>query len=182
MKSTAQAIATAVEMRDAYTAGHQHRVADLASAIARKIGLPEAQIEGLHLAATIHDVGKINVPSDLLSKPSKLTSLEYQMIQTHAQTGYDIVKGINFPWPIAQMILQHHEKLDGSGYPQRQKIDLKARGSPFASTRISERAIRRSSIGTAIPGYGSRRSPEVKLGMDLACLQGSRRSQKLFVI
>jgi PAS domain S-box-containing protein len=118
LKSAVQAIATAVEMRDAYTAGHQHRVAQLAVAIAHEIGLREEQIEGLFLAATIHDVGKINVPAELLSKPGKLTSLEYQMIQTHVQTGYDIMKGINFPWPIAQIILQHHERLDGSGYPQ----------------------------------------------------------------
>ena len=123
LKSTVQAIATAVEMRDAYTAGHQLRVAELATAIAREIGLPEAQIEGLYLAATIHDVGKINVPAELLSKPGKLTSLEYQMLQTHVQTGYDIVKGVNFPWPIAQIILQHHERLDGSGYPQGLKGD-----------------------------------------------------------
>ena len=118
LKSTVQAIATVVEMRDAYTAGHQHRVAALAIAIAHEIGLSEEQIEGLFLAATIHDVGKINVPTELLSKPGKLTPLEYQMLQTHVQTGYEITKGINFPWPIAQIILQHHERLDGSGYPQ----------------------------------------------------------------
>ncbi|MGB7977208.1 MAG: PAS domain S-box protein [Roseiarcus sp.] len=118
LKSTVQAIATAVEMRDAYTAGHQRRVADLATAIAREIGLKEEQIEGLYLAAAIHDVGKINVPAELLSKPGKLTSLEYQILQTHVQTGYEIIKGIQFPWPIAQIILQHHERLDGSGYPQ----------------------------------------------------------------
>ena len=83
-----------------------------------EIGLKEEQIEGLYLAATIHDVGKINVPAELLSKPGKLTSLEYQILQTHVQTGYEIIKGIKFPWPIAQIILQHHERLDGSGYPQ----------------------------------------------------------------
>ncbi len=123
MKSTVEAIATAVEMRDAYTAGHQHRVAKLAMAIAREIGLGESLIEGLFLAATIHDVGKITVPVELLSKPSKLTPLEYQIIQTHVQSGYDIVKGIKFPWPIAQIILQHHERLDGSGYPQALKSE-----------------------------------------------------------
>ena len=123
LKSTVEAIATAVEMRDAYTAGHQHRVAKLAMAIAREIGLGESLIEGLFLAATIHDVGKITVPVELLSKPSKLTPLEYQIIQTHVQSGYDIVKGIKFPWPIAQIILQHHERLDGSGYPQALKSE-----------------------------------------------------------
>ena len=121
LKSTVQAIATSVEMRDAYTAGHQRRVAELAAAIAREIGLTELQIDGLFLAATIHDVGKINIPAELLSKPGKLTPLEFQMIQTHAQTGYDIIKGINFPWPIGQMVLQHHERLDGSGYPNHLK-------------------------------------------------------------
>ena len=118
LKSTVQAIATAVEMRDAYTAGHERRVADLATAIAHEIGLKEEQIEGLFLAATIHDVGKINVPAELLNKPGKLTSLEYRMLQTHVQTGYEIIKGIKFPWPIAQIVLQHHERLDGSGYPR----------------------------------------------------------------
>ena len=93
-------------------------MAELATAIARELGLDEERIEGLFLAATIHDVGKINVPAELLSKPGKLTPLEYQLIQTHVQSGYEIMKGIKFPWPIAQIILQHHELLDGSGYPQ----------------------------------------------------------------
>ena len=118
LKSTVQAVAIAVELRDAYTAGHLRHVAQLATAVAREIGLSEQQIEGLFFAATIHDVGKINVPAELLSKPGKLTPLEFQMIQTHVQTGYEIIKGINFPWPIAQIILQHHERLDGSGYPR----------------------------------------------------------------
>jgi putative nucleotidyltransferase with HDIG domain len=121
LKATVQAVATAVEMRDAYTAGHQRRVADLASAIAHNIGLSEQHIEGIFLAALIHDVGKINIPAEILSKPGKLSPLEYQLIQTHAQTGYDIIKGINFPWPIGQIILQHHERLDGSGYPNHLK-------------------------------------------------------------
>ena len=168
LKSTVQAIATAVEMRDAYTAGHQHRVADLASAIARKIGLPEAQIEGLYLAATIHDVGKINVPSDLLSKPSKLTSLEYQMIQTHAQTGYDIVKGINFPWPIAQMILQHHEKLDGSGYPQRLKGDA----------MLPEAKI--LAVADVVEAMMSHRPYRPALGVDAALAEIEKHKGRLF--
>lgn len=121
LKSTVQAIAAAVEMRDVYTAGHQRRVADLAVAIAREIGLAEGQIEGIFLAGLIHDVGKINAPAEILSKPGKLTPLEYQMVQTHAQTGYEIVKDINFPWPVAQAVLQHHERLDGSGYPNHLK-------------------------------------------------------------
>jgi PAS domain S-box-containing protein len=117
LKSTVQAVANAVEMRDGYTAGHQRQVAELAVAIARELGLTEWQIEGLFLAGTIHDVGKLSVPAEFLSKPGKLTALEYEVIQTHVQSGYDIIKGVNFPWPIAQIILQHHERLDGSGYP-----------------------------------------------------------------
>lgn len=119
LKSTVQAIATAVEMRDPYTAGHQRRVAMLAGAIAHEIGLTDRQTEGLVLAATVHDVGKINVPSELLNKPGRLTPLEYQVVQTHVQSGYDIIKGVSFPWPLAQIVLQHHERLDGSGYPNR---------------------------------------------------------------
>jgi PAS domain S-box-containing protein len=121
LKSTVQAVAGAVEMHDVYTAGHQRHVADLAVAIAREIGLTEWQIEGIFLAGTIHDVGKLNVPAEFLSKPGKLTPLEYQVIQTHVQSGYDVIKGVNFPWPVAQSILQHHERLDGSGYPNRLK-------------------------------------------------------------
>jgi PAS domain S-box-containing protein len=117
LTSTVQAIAHAVEMHDVYTAGHQRHVAELAVAIAREIGVTEWQIEGIFLAGTIHDVGKLNVPAEFLSKPGKLTPLEYQLIQTHVQSGYDIIKGVNFPWPVAQTILQHHERLDGSGYP-----------------------------------------------------------------
>jgi PAS domain S-box-containing protein len=121
LNSTVQSVATAAEIRDAYTAGHQQRVAAVASAIAHEIGLTASQIEGVFLAGTIHDVGKLSVPAEFLSKPGKLTPLEYQVIQTHVQSGYDIVKGIDFPWPIGQAILQHHERLDGSGYPNRLK-------------------------------------------------------------
>jgi PAS domain S-box-containing protein len=121
LKSTVQAVAGALETHDVYTAGHQRHVADLAVAIAREIGLTEGQIEGIFLAGLIHDVGKLSVPAEFLSKPGKLTPLEYQVIQTHVQAGYDIIKGVNFPWPIAQTILQHHERLDGSGYPNHLK-------------------------------------------------------------
>ncbi len=107
-----------IEMRDPYTAGHQRRVAKLAAAIGADLGLPEDQIRGIFLAGLIHDVGKINIPAEILSKPGKLTALEMQFIKTHPQAGYDIIKGIEFPWPIAEAILQHHERLDGSGYPR----------------------------------------------------------------
>lgn len=118
LEDTVRAIATIVEMRDPYTSGHQVRVADVAAAIAGQMGLSDEQVHAIHLAGLVHDLGKIQIPAEILSKPGKLTELEYMLIQVHPQAGYDILKGIDFPWPIAQMVLQHHERLDGSGYPQ----------------------------------------------------------------
>jgi len=118
-----EAIAVALEKRDAYTAGHQKRVADLCLAIGNELGLPEQRLEGLRLGAMIHDIGKISVPAEMLSIPRRLTEIEYQLIKQHAVSGYEIVKDVEFPWPIATMIWQHHERLDGSGYPQGLKGD-----------------------------------------------------------
>ncbi len=118
LEESIQAIADTLEMRDPYTAGHQKRTARLAVAIASELGLPKDEVHGIHLAASIHDLGKIQVPAEILSKPSRLSDIEYMLIKTHAKAGYDILKGIEFPWPIANIVLQHHEKLDGSGYPQ----------------------------------------------------------------
>jgi len=115
---TIESIATALAQRDAYTSGHQKRVALLAVAIGVELGLSEHDLEGLRLGALIHDIGKISVPAEMLSKPGKLTDIEYRLIQEHARSGYEVVKDVAFPWPIAEMILQHHERLDGSGYPQ----------------------------------------------------------------
>lgn len=98
-------------------------VAELATAIAKRMNLPDNQVQGIVFASIIHDLGKIHVPSEILSKPGKLNELEYKLIQMHPQTGYDILKDIKFPWPIATIILQHHEKIDGSGYPQGLKGD-----------------------------------------------------------
>jgi PAS domain S-box-containing protein len=118
LEDTVGAIASTIELRDPYTAGHQRRVAKLAATIAGEMGLPEDQARGIFLAGLIHDVGKINVPAEILSKPGKVNELELQFIRTHPQGGYDIIKGVEFPWPIAEAILQHHERLDGSGYPR----------------------------------------------------------------
>lgn len=117
------ALASTVEMRDPYTAGHQRRVAQLAIAIAKELHLSQEQIEGIHLAGVVHDVGKIRIPAEILSKPGRLTPLEFELIKQHAQSGYEILKSIDFPWPIAQIVLQHHERLNGSGYPQALKND-----------------------------------------------------------
>jgi PAS domain S-box-containing protein len=115
---TIEAIAATVEARDPYTAGHQRRVATLSSAIAREMGLSAEIIHSISLAASIHDLGKIRIPAEILSKPGALNPIEFQLVMGHPQTGYDIIKDIQFPLPIAQMVLQHHERLDGSGYPQ----------------------------------------------------------------
>ncbi|MCK9379561.1 MAG: PAS domain S-box protein [Sulfuritalea sp.] len=117
LENTIQAIATTIETRDPYTAGHQQRVSRLAAAIAREMGLDEARVTGVQRGAEIHDIGKIYVPAEILNRPGKLSDIEFSMIKTHPQVGYDIIKEIDFPWPIAEMILQHHERLDGSGYP-----------------------------------------------------------------
>jgi PAS domain S-box-containing protein len=117
LEATVRAIATLLETRDPYTAGHQRRVADLARALAAVMGLPEERIEGLRIASTIHDIGKIAIPAEILSKPSKLSPIEYSLIKTHPCAGQTILHDIDFPWPVARIIAEHHERLDGSGYP-----------------------------------------------------------------
>ena len=115
---TIEALATLSEVRDPYTAGHQRRVTRLACAVARELGLPADRVAGLRVIGLLHDMGKISVPAEILSKPGKLSDTEFAIIKSHAQAGYEIVKEIRFPWPVAEVILQHHERLDGSGYPK----------------------------------------------------------------
>jgi PAS domain S-box-containing protein/putative nucleotidyltransferase with HDIG domain len=158
LESTVEAIATMVEFRDPYTAGHQRRVADLSAAIGREMGLPEKRIEGLRVIGYLHDVGKISVPAELLSKPSKLTETEYSLIQEHPELGYRILKNLSFSWPVADAVRQHHERLDGSGYPAGLKGDdivLEARILAVADTveaMASHRPYR--------PGLGIERATE----------------------
>jgi PAS domain S-box-containing protein len=116
--ATVQAMAQTVEVRDPYTAGHQRRVSSLARAIATEMALPSGMIEGIGMAGNIHDIGKISVPAEILSKPGSLTDIQFALIKEHPKTGYGILKGIDFPWDIARIVLQHHERIDGSGYPQ----------------------------------------------------------------
>jgi len=118
MDQTVSSLATAIEIRDPYTAGHQRKLGCLAVAIAREMGLSKNEIHGISIAGTLHDIGKINVPNEILSKPGKLSEVEHMIIQTHCKAGYEIIKGIEFPWPVADIVLQHHERMDGSGYPQ----------------------------------------------------------------
>ena len=117
LEETVVVLSAELEKRDLYTAGHQQRVAQLASAIAADIGLTSGKVQGIHVAGSLHDIGKINVPIKILTKPGGINQNERGIIQMHPQVGYDIIKGVDFPWPVARAVLQHHERLDGSGYP-----------------------------------------------------------------
>lgn len=117
LNGTVMALSSMAGTRDPYTTGHQRRVAELACAIARELGLPESRIAGLRVMAFLHDIGKMGVPVEILCKPGKLNEYEFNIMKAHPQIAYDILKEIEFPWPVAQMVLQHHERLDGSGYP-----------------------------------------------------------------
>ena len=124
MEATIRTIARTVEVRDPYTAGHHRRVADLAQLIAEEMGLEDELVKAIELAAVIHDLGKIQVPAEILSKPGKLTEIEFGLVKTHPEVGYRLLKDIDFPWPLAEIIHQHHERMDGSGYPRGLKGEM----------------------------------------------------------
>ena len=137
VQSTIQVVSTIGELRDAYTHGHERRVGELATAIATQLDLPADRVEGIRVAGFLHDVGKIAIPVEILSKPTRLSKHEFEFVKQHAQQGYDILKGVDFPWPVAQAAWQHHERLDGSGYPRALKgeaIILEARILAVADT------------------------------------------------
>ncbi len=119
--ATIQVMVSAVEMRDPYTAGHQIRTADLARAIATEMGLPKEKIDGIRMAGSIHDIGKLSIPAEILSKSTKLTDNEFNLIKEHSYSGYEMLKDVESPWPLAQIVYQHHERMDGSGYPRNLK-------------------------------------------------------------
>jgi len=121
LNTTIQVMVSAVEIRDPYTAGHQLRSADLACNIAMEIGLPQEKIDGIRMAGSIHDIGKLSVPAEILSKPTKLTNIEFALIKEHSRSGYEILKDVESPWPLAEIVYQHHERMDGSGYPRNLK-------------------------------------------------------------
>lgn len=123
VNTTIRVMVSAVETRDPYTAGHQARSADLARAIATEMGLPQDKIDGIRMAGSIHDIGKLSIPAEILSKPSKLSEIEFSLIKEHSRSGYEILKNVESPWPLAEMIYQHHERMDGSGYPRNLKGD-----------------------------------------------------------
>jgi PAS domain S-box-containing protein/putative nucleotidyltransferase with HDIG domain len=153
---TIQAMSSMVEMRDPYTAGHERRVSSLARAIAREMGLPNDTVDNIRMAGIIHDIGKISVPTEILSKPGKLSDMEFSLIKIHSQTGYDILKGVGLPYPVAEMVLQHHERLDGSGYPQGLK-----NGQILLESQII-------SVADVIEAIASHRPYRPALGIDVA--------------
>jgi PAS domain S-box-containing protein/putative nucleotidyltransferase with HDIG domain len=156
MSGVIRAIDVIVETRDPYTAGHQDQVARLASAIATEMSLPAETVEAIHVAASIHDLGKIYVPAEILSKPGHISDIERGFIRTHPQVGYDILKSIDFPWPIAEIVLQHHERMDGSGYP---------RGLKDGDIRIEARIL---GLADVVESMGSHRPYRPTLGIEKA--------------
>jgi putative two-component system response regulator len=168
LDGTIQVIAQIVESRDPYTAGHQQRVAEIAVAIAEKMGFSQDRVKGIRMAGVIHDLGKISVPAEILSKPSRLNDMEFGLIKAHPQTGYDILKGIEFPWPIAEMVYQHHERIDGSGYPRGLK-----------SKEILPEALILS-VADVVEAMASHRPYRAKLGIDKALAEISKNRGVLY--
>jgi len=156
MEKTIAAIASTVEIRAPYTAGHQRRVARLAEAIARELGLSEDEVQGIFLAASVHDIGDIQIPAEILTRPGSLSSIELEIVRHHPRAGYDILKDIDFQWPIAEMVYQHHERLDGSGYP---------RGLKGEQIIIGARIIAAADV---VEAMSSHRPHRPSLGLDAA--------------
>jgi putative nucleotidyltransferase with HDIG domain len=157
-----------VDLRDPYTAGHQQKVAGLASVIAREMGMDDLAVDHLIMAATVHDIGKMYVPADILSKPGKLSTLEWEIIKTHAQGGYEILAGIEFSRPVAKMVLQHHERLDGSGYPNGLKD-----GEILLEAKIL-------AVADVVEAMASHRPYRPALGIDMALHEIEHQKGELY--
>ncbi|GBF33038.1 sensory box HDIG domain protein [Desulfocucumis palustris] len=168
LKETVNALSATAEKRDPYTAGHQQRVASLACAIAMEMNLGEDMVEGIHVAATLHDIGKIYVPAEILSKPGRLTDIEMELIKTHPQMGNDIIKRIPFTYPVAEIVLQHQERFDGSGYP-----------SGLAGEEILLEA-RILSVADVVEAIASHRPYRPALGIDKALEEIHRNRARLY--
>ena len=156
VSATVQVMVSAVEIRDPYTAGHQNRAADLARAIATELGLPQSRIDGIRMAGSIHDIGKLSVPAEILSNPTELTELEFSMIKEHAHKGYKMLKDVVSPWPLAEIVYQHHERMDGSGYPRHLKGE-----EIFIEARIL-------AVADVVESMASHRPYRPALGLDAA--------------
>ena len=121
--ATIQVLVSALESRDPYTAGHQSRSANVACAIATEMGLSQDKIEGIRMAGTIHDIGKLSIPAEILTKPSRLTEIEFNLVKDHSRSGYEMLKEVESPWALAEIVYQHHERMNGTGYPRKLKGD-----------------------------------------------------------
>jgi putative nucleotidyltransferase with HDIG domain len=161
-------LSNTMERRDPYTAGHQRRVAQLATAIATAMGLSTAQIDGIAVAGNLHDIGKINVPSEVLNKPGKLSDLEFAIVKTHSQAGCEIVRDIEFPWPVAEVLLQHHERMNGSGYP---------RGLAGEAILVEARIM---AVADVVEAMASHRPYRSALGIDAALEEISKNRSTLY--
>ncbi len=168
MLNTAYATAAMMDLRDPYTAGHQRRVGSLARAIGKELGLPDDTVEGLHIAGCIHDIGKITVPFEILTKPVQLSRSEYAIIQEHPRKGYEVLKSYEMPWPIAEIVYHHHERLDGSGYPQGLKAD---------QIGLETRII---SVSDVVEAMSSHRPYRPSLGLESALNEISTNNGKLY--
>ena len=166
--TTVEVMASAVEIRDPYTAGHQTRSADLARAIATEMGLSEEKIEGVSTAGSIHDIGKLSIPAEILSKPASLSEIEFALIKEHAERGYDILKDVKSPWPLAEIVYQHHERLDGSGYPRKLKGD-----GMLLEARIL-------AVADVVEAIASHRPYRPALGIDAALAEIGKNSGTLY--
>ncbi len=163
-----KAIALTAEMRDPYTSGHQLRVTQLACAISKEMGLSKEMIAGIRVAGSLHDIGKMYIPSEILTKPGELTEIEFDMIRTHPEAGYSIVKMIDFPWPVAQIVLQHHERMDGSGYP----------AGLFAEDILLESRI--LGVADVVEAMASHRPYRPALGIDKALAEIAQKRGSLY--
>jgi PAS domain S-box-containing protein/putative nucleotidyltransferase with HDIG domain len=163
-----EAMAAIAEIRDPYTAGHQRRVAALASGVATALGLEDDRVEAARLAGLVHDIGKIYVPAEILSKPGRLTAIEFSLIRLHSEVGYDILKRIDFPWPLAPIVLQHHERMDGSGYP---------RGLEGDEILVEARIL---AVADVVEAMASHRPYRPSLGLDRALQQVSTHAGSLY--
>ncbi len=168
LEATIQALAATAEARDPYTAGHQRRVADLSRAIAQKMGLSHDQVDGVRMAGSIHDLGKIYVPSEILNKPGKIRPSEFELVKSHPEVGHEILQNIAFPWPVAEIEIQHHERLDGSGYPNGLKGD---------EIILEARIV---AVADVVESMSSHRPYRPALGIDEALAEIKNGSGKLF--
>jgi PAS domain S-box-containing protein len=166
--ATIQVMVSVVEARDPYTAGHQLRSADLARAIATEMGLPPGQIDGIRMAGSIHDIGKLSVPAELLSKPTRLSAIEFSLIKEHARCGYEILKDVESPWPLAEIVYQHHERANGTGYPRNLKGD---------EILLEARIL---AVADVVEAMASHRPYRPSLGIDAALEEIERNRGTLF--